>query len=172
MTTDTKRLNNVDFEAVGGLVEAIRDEPTRAHTTWAASVQWHEGFRSSASIRDFAPIQSDEPEALGGTNTAPNPVEQLLGALGNCLAVGYAAGATGIGVTLHDLRIELEGDIDLHSFLGLVEGHAGYGDVRVTVHLESDAPREVLEQLHERVIGTSPVGHSVNRAIPLTIDLA
>jgi uncharacterized OsmC-like protein len=172
MTTDIKRLNSVNAEAVGSLVEAIRDEPARAHTTWRATVQWHEGFRSSASIRDFAPIHSDEPEALGGTDTAPNPVEQLLGALGNCLAVGYAAGATGIGVALHDLRIELEGDIDLHSFLGLDDGHAGYGDVRVTVHLESDASREVLEQLHRQVVGTSPVGHSVNRAIPLAIDLA
>lgn len=42
---------------------------------------------------DFDPIPSDEPAGLGGSDTAPNPVEQVLGALGKCLAVGYAANA-------------------------------------------------------------------------------
>ncbi len=172
MTTDIERLNEVDLEAVGGLVQAIRQEPHRAHTTWGATVTWDGGFRSTAKIRDFDPIPSDEPEALGGTDTAPNPVEQLLGALGNCLAVGYAAGASAQGITLQDLRIELEGDLDLRSFLGIQDGHAGYGDVRVKVHLETDADEDELRKLHERVVGTSPVGHSVNAAIPLSIELA
>ena len=46
------------------------------------------------------PIASDEPAGLGGTDTAPNPVEQVLAALGNCLAVGSAANATARGIAL------------------------------------------------------------------------
>jgi uncharacterized OsmC-like protein len=54
---------------------------------------------------------SDEPTTLGGTGTAPNPVEILLSALGQCLSVGYAAAASVHGVEIKDLKIELEGGL-------------------------------------------------------------
>ncbi|HEX9854842.1 MAG TPA: OsmC family protein [Acidimicrobiia bacterium] len=170
--TTTNALNEVDLEAVGGLAQAIVESPITAATTWKATVEWDGGFRSVARIRDFAPIPSDEPPALGGTDTAPNPVEQVIAALGNCLAVGYAAGASAAGIEIKDLRIDLEGDLDLHAFLGLRDGHAGYDDLRVSVHLDTDADRAAVEALHAKVVGTSPVGHTLSRAIPLSIDLA
>ena len=88
--------------------------------------------------------------ALGGADTAPNPVEQLLGSLGNCLAVGYAANATVAGIAIRDLRIELAGDVDLHAFLGLRDGHAGFDDIRVTVHLDADASPDELRRCTTR----------------------
>jgi uncharacterized OsmC-like protein len=115
---------------------------------------------------------SDEPAGLGGKDAAPNPVEQLLGALGNCLAVGYAANATLAGIELKDLRIELEGDLDLRAFLGLVEGHAGYEHIRAEVHLESDADDDAIEKLHRKVLGSSPVGHTLSTPISLDVTLA
>ncbi len=68
---------------------------------------------------------SDEPTSLGGGDAAPNPVEQLLGALGNCLAVGYAANASVAGISIERLDITLDGDLDLRSFLGLAEAMPG-----------------------------------------------
>src|ERR1700729_2172571 len=120
MTTTTgDHLNQVDLGAVAALVETIKQSPSAAETTWSAEVRWTGAFRSEAAVRGFAPITSDEPAALGGTDRAPNPVEQLLSSLGNCLAVGYAANASVAGVEIRDLRITLDGDIDLHAFLGL-----------------------------------------------------
>lgn len=173
MSTRTTRLNDVDIASVGGLIEKVREEPEVASTTWSAEVRWTGGFRSESAVRDFAPVPSDEPAALGGTDTAANPVEQLLGALGNCLAVGYAANATAAGIELTDLRIELEGDLNLHTFLGLGDdGHAGYEHVRVRVHIDADADEEALSELHARVVGTSPVGHTFVRPIPVDVELA
>ncbi len=176
-STDTsseseEKLNSVDIGAVAGLAGKIQEEPTVASTTWKATVNWEEGFRSSAKIRDFEPTGSDEPASLGGTDTAPNPVEQLLAAFGNCLAVGYAANATAAGIEVKDLSIDLEGDLDLHTFLGLnPDGNAGYEAIRVAVNLDSDATPEQLAELHAKVTGTSPVGHTLGRAVPLQIDL-
>lgn len=172
MTIEATRLNDVDFEAVGGLVGAIQEDPAKAATVWTAHVQWKGGLASEVRIREFAPLPSDEPVTLGGTDTAPNPVEQLLGALGNCLAVGYAANATAAGVELRDLRIELEGDLDLRTFLGLADDHAGYQSIRVKVHLDADADAETLDRIHRQVVGTSPVGHTLQRPIPLSVELA
>lgn len=171
-TIVTARLNDVDLDAVGGLARAIVDDAKAAATTWGASVTWTGGFRSEAAIRDFSPIKSDEPSGLGGTDLAPNPVEQLLAALGNCLAVGYAANASAAGIELNDVRVELAGDLDLHTFLGLREGHAGFDAIRVAVHIDSDADQEALDELHRKVTATSPVGHTLARAIPVDIRLA
>lgn len=172
-TEPAARLNAVNLEAVGGLAAKIQDKPEVAATVWKASVRWDGAFRSSVSVRGFAPIASDEPVGLGGDDTAPNPVEQLLGALGNCLAVGYAANASVAGIELRDLRIDLEGDLDLHTFLGLnPSGNAGYEAIRVSVHVDADASTEQLAALHERVVGTSPVGHTLSRAVPVSIALA
>jgi uncharacterized OsmC-like protein len=173
MTTTTGGdLNQVDLGAVGALVEKIKQRPSSAQTTWSAQVRWTGAFRSEAVIRNFAPIASDEPKGIGGTDDAPNPVEQLLGALGNCLAVGYAANASVAGITIRDLRIDLDGDLDLHTFLGLADGHAGFSAIRVTVHLDTDADDAAVAELHQKVAATSPVGQTLTRAIPVQINPA
>ena len=172
MTTTSIHLNDVDIAAVGGLVSAIQEDSTKADTTWRASVTWEGGFRASTSVREFAPYPTDEPPALGGTDQAPNPVEQVLGALGSCLAIGYAANATVAGLEIKDLRIDLDGELDLHTFLGLGEGNAGYQAVRAEVHLDIDADPETIAELHKRVVSTSPVGHTLSRALPVSVELA
>ncbi len=171
MATATS-LNGVNLEAVGALAGKIQDEPAAAATVWQAEVTWKGAFQSEARIRDFAPLQSDEPAGLGGSDTAPNPVEQLLAALGNCLAVGYAANASAAGIAIEDLKINLSGDLDLRTFLGLAEANAGYETIQVSVDLTSDATPEQLAQLHDKVVGSSPVGHTLSRAVPLRIELA
>ena len=170
-TAEEARLNDVDIDSVASLARKIQEEPDVANTKWNAQVKWKGGFRSEATIRDFGPLASDEPPALGGSDTGPNPVEQILAALGNCLAVGYAANATVAGIEIRDLSIELEGDIDLHSFLGLADGNAGYSGISVKVNIDSDATKSDLEALHKKVTSTSPVGHSLSRAVPVKFEL-
>jgi uncharacterized OsmC-like protein len=172
MTVSTSSLNDVNIEAVGGLIAAVQDDPAKADTTWRASVTWLGGFRTAAKVRAFSTFPSDEPAGLGGTDTAPNPVEQVLAALGNCLAVGYAANATARGIEITSLKIDISGDVDLHTFLGLRPGHAGFGDIKADVHLESPADRAAIEDLHEHVLKTSPVGHTLQATIPVSIALA
>jgi uncharacterized OsmC-like protein len=175
MTTTDGQLDQVDPGAVSALVDKIRQRPSAALTTWSAEVRWTGAFRSEARIRKFAPITSDEPSGIGGTDRAPNPVEQLLGALGNCLAVGYAANASAAGITIRDLSIDLAGDIDLHTFLGLdpkAGGHAGFSAIRVTVHLDTDADDAAVAELHKKVAATSPVGQTLSKAVPVEISPA
>lgn len=170
--TVTTTLNDVDIGSVVSLAKKIQQKPDVAATKWNAEVKWNGGFRSEARIREFPSTVSDEPAQLGGTDTGPNPVEQILAALGNCLAVGYAANATAAGITIKSLAIAVEGDLDLHAFLGLKDGHAGFNNISVKVKLESDATPQALQALHDKVVNTSPVGHTLNRSIPLDIRLA
>src|SRR5215471_4248205 len=159
-------INGIDTTRITALRSKL-EEPGQGDTLWKAEIIWQEGFRNQIRIRDFPTSYADEPEMLGGTNTAPNPVEQLLGALGSCLAIGYTANASLRGIQIQELRIELEGHIDLPVFLGLREGHAGYPDIAISVYLKADAPQETVEELHQQVLRTSPVGQTIEKAIPL-----
>ena len=161
--------NGVNAGAVIAFAQQLQSDAPAEGTPFRADVRWRGGFRNEILVRDLPPTFADEPEILGGTNTAANPVEQILGALGSCLAIGYTAGAVARGITIDDLRIEVVGSIDLPVFFGLKAGHAGYEHVDATVFLTSDASPEAIEALHDDVFRTSPVGNTLER--PALLDV-
>ena len=163
--TATSHIHGVDTGALGAFVEQTQSKPDYAGTRFSANVVWQGGFRNEIQVRDLEPHYADEPGVLGGTDTASNPVEQILGAFGACLAIGYTAGAIGRGIHLRNLALDLTGVIDLPVFFGLKEGHAGFSDIDVVVRIDSDASPEALAALHEAVIRTSPVGNTLERPV-------
>ena len=42
------------------------------------------GTRTRIQVRDFDPVYTDEPASLGGSNSAPSPLETVLVALVGC----------------------------------------------------------------------------------------
>jgi len=164
-------LNDVDLDAIVALVGAVEEDGDNGNTVWQADVHWERGFRTRAAVREFA-IESDEPSGLGGTDSAPNPVEQVAAALGNCLAVGYVAAFTKRGIAVRELDIAVSGQLDLRPFLGLAPGHAGYSKIEVDVRIDSDADDATLAEVHRDVVATSPVGHSLTNPVELDIRLA
>ena len=167
--SDVIHLNDLDLAPVGALVGAINDDATKAATTWKAEVHWEGGFRSSARIREFAPLASDEPGGLGGTNQAPNPVEQVAAALGNCLAIGYVAALTSRAIAIESLDITVAGELDLRPFLGIAPGHAGFSRLDVVVAIDAAVDDVTLQAIHEQVVATSPVGNTL--ASPVIVDV-
>ncbi len=170
MTTETLP-NGVNTSAVLAFAQQLQAAAPVEGTPFRAEVHWRGGFRNEIHVRDLPPTFADEPEILGGTNTASNPVEQILGALGSCLAIGYTAGAVARGITIDDLRIELVGNIDLPVFFGLKDGHAGYEHVDAKVYLTSDASQADVDALHDHVFRTSPVGNTLERPAVLDVQL-
>jgi uncharacterized OsmC-like protein len=177
MTTDTSPdtssdalPNGVNATAVVAFAHGLASSAPAEGTPFHAEVTWRGGFRNEIHVRNLPATYADEPTILGGTDTAANPVEQVLGALGSCLAIGYTAGATARGITIEDLRIELTGAIDLPVFFGLKDGHAGFEDIDVKVHLKADASPEDLAALHAAVVRTSPVGHTLQRPAALSVE--
>ena len=171
MSSPATTLNGVDLAAVGELAQQLAADASAEKSVWSARTTWTGAFTSASHAREHGPIVSDEPELLAGGNSAPNPVEYVLAALGSCLAVGYAASAAARGIELRSLEIELSGTIDLRVFLGLAEGHAGYESIEATARVESDADDDALRQLHEHVVRTSPVGNSIEHPVQLDARL-
>jgi uncharacterized OsmC-like protein len=167
----TARLNDLDIEAVKALVAAVRNDPAKAQTTWRADVHWQGGFRSTADVRDFTGLASDEPPALAGTDQAPNPVEQVAAALGHCLAVGYVAALTAHDIEIRSLDVAVTGEIDLRPFLGVEQGHAGFSRLTAEARIDADTDDDTLRAIHEHVIATSPVGTTLSQPVPVDVEL-
>ena len=163
--------NGVDVEKLAETVKAVTGDPKKAQVKFIANTMWVNGACSKTKIRNFE-IDCDEPPALLGTNTAPNPVETILAALGSCLAVGFAYSAATRGINLESLEISSEGELDLRGFLGISDDvRPGYQSIRVTCRIKSDTSKEKLSELYEHVLKTSPVRDIVQNLEPLTIML-
>jgi uncharacterized OsmC-like protein len=109
---------------------------------------------------------------LLGDNTGPNAVEAVLHALAACLAVGFVYNAAAQGIEVKELEFDLQGDLDLHAFLGLSEDtRPGYEGISVTYRVDADAPRQDLVALCEYVQKTSPVVDILRNPVPVNIEL-
>ena len=165
-------INGVDTEQVGDLVEAIKARPELANVTFSVESEWAGSFAGKSrtgAVRqggesDFVrsdpfTFESDEPPALLGADAAASAGEYALQALAACYAVTFAANAAAQSIELSDLRLELEGDFNLHGFLGLDDSvRPGMQEVRVRVHAASpNATREQLQGLVEAVQQRSPI---------------
>jgi len=178
--------NGVNVDQLIGTINAIKDNPDLAHFHFRATNEWVSGGHSRTTIQSFygagsedtsrsGPfiLEGDEPPVLLGSNAGPNAVEAVLHALASCLAVGFVYNAAAQGVQVDGLEFDLEGDVDLHGFLGLSEQiRPGYQNIRVSYRVKSDAPREKLEELCEYVQKTSPVLDIIRNPIPVSVTLA
>ena len=151
---------------------AFRAQPEAAKATFRSSSRLTEGFRSEVSIRQHR-LAADEPAALGGADSGPNPVELILAALGTCQEITYRAYATAMGISLESVSVELEGDIDLRGFFAVDESvRSGYQKIRGTVRIESSASEAELEKLRAVVDAHCPVLDILTNKVPVSLNLS
>ncbi len=184
-TADERNVvNGVDVDRLVQTINAVKEHPALALFTFRASTEWVEGGHARTRIQEFfgageedttrhAPfiLVGDEPSVLLGGNAGPNAVEAVLHALGSCLVVGFVYNAAAEGVRVSRLVLTLEGDLDLHGFLGLSDQTPpGYGSVRVTYDLDCDAAPAQIEALWAHVKRTSPVLDILQRPVTVNIE--
>src|SRR5260370_32850234 len=75
-------------------------------------------FRHANYIRNLPPYIVDEPPGLLGDDTAPNPSEASLVALGSCLAVWLHANAVHRRWIVNKLELQLQGDLNITAVWG------------------------------------------------------
>jgi uncharacterized OsmC-like protein len=151
-------VNGIDVDFLVENIGAVKEKPELGQHTFKSETIWHGGTLSESKIRDFS-LMADEPTWLGGTDKAPNPVEIFLGALGSCLATGYAANAAAMGIKIESMRIVQEGYLDLAGFFGISdEIRPGFQNIKTITYIKSDAAKEELEALKNHVEKTSPCG--------------
>lgn len=178
-------VNGVNVGQLVGTIEAVKQNPDLARCKFRAETEWISGGYSRTKIQGFYAVgqedtsrsqpfilEGDEPPVLLGENHGPNAVEAVLHALASCLAVGFIYNAAAMGIHVDSLSFKLEGDLDLHAFLGLSDTtRPGYENIKLTYRVQSDAAREKIIELCNYVQKTSPVLDIIRNPVPVTVAL-
>lgn len=169
----TSCLMPIDKGGLSDLIKKGESDPTAVKTLKCKTVA--EGrFRHLNYIRGLEPHIIDEPPALLGDDTAPNPSEALLAALGSCLAVGIHANCVAKDIQVTSLEVELEADINITAVWGTGDTSPkpmGFDEVRVKVDLKADAAREQLEAIVAHATKWSPVACTYEKPVPVKAEL-
>ncbi|MFZ2539221.1 MAG: OsmC family protein [Oscillospiraceae bacterium] len=127
------------------------------------------GLQVETNSRGFK-ILLDEPEDLGGTDTAMNPVEAVLCALGACQTIVASAFAPAHDFKFEEFHVELEGDLDPDGFMGLADVRSGFQEIRFAMHFKTNEPKEKVEAFAKFIEKTCPVGDCLSNGVKLILS--
>jgi uncharacterized OsmC-like protein len=171
-------INGLDTDSLKNVVESVKQNWETGRITRSASVEWKGGFKSEATSRQFV-AQVDMPCGLCGQDSAISPLEMVLQAYGACLTVGYAMHCAARGIKLQELKLNIEGEVDLPGFLGLtapehlnMDSLPGYKFIKVDVRMKAEADDKTLQEIHQQVVSTAPVGLTISRPVRVDATLA
>lgn len=155
-------------KALTTTIAAIQNNPAGANLVFKADTWLEEGVRCSAKVRNFEPMGVDEPPELGGADTAMNPVELILVALGTCQEIMYGAYAAVMDIELESVKVEVKGYLDVRGLFAMAEVAAGYKNIRFETNITSPASAEQIRKLVETVESHCPVLDTITRSIEVT----
>ncbi len=124
------------------------DKRIRAKGTWQGSM------RTTVEVRDFS-FGIDEPVAVGGTNSAPTPMEFIAGSLNGCVSVVVEQVAKELQIDFTALQTYSIATQDTRGFAGTADVSPFFHSYRLEIHVETplDDPatqQELTQQVHRR----------------------
>ncbi len=117
-------------------------------------------LRHEVDVNGRHTIITDEPESLGGTDTAPTPHELLAAALASCVSTMITLYAQRRDWDLGEVAVDVDYDADV------TPRH-----VEVTIHLPDDLTADQINRL-ERVARTCPVRRALEAGFAFEERLA
>ena len=177
--------NGVNVDALLAAREALKNAPEAAKFKWRASCKWKNGTHSQTKIQSFHGLgteqnhktefsfEADHPEIFASDDLGATPVEFVLVGLASCLTAGVAAVAQNRGVQLRSVEAKLEGSMDLQGILGIdSDVRNGYDDIKVTFHIDADAPKKEIEAIVAQSQKRSAVYDLVANPTNVTVEVA
>lgn len=127
--------------------------------------------KTNINVRGFN-LTVDEPEALGGTNQAPNPVEYILAGYAGCINVVAHIVAKEQEIDLKDLNIDIEGDIDPARLFGTsFSERAGYKNIQVNLRTSSKLDEDQRSKWLNEIERRCPVNDNLSNKTPINFSL-
>ena len=176
-------INGVNVDQLHGTIDAIKEKPSIAEFKFRAENKWMNGGHNRSTVKDFYgacetqtrsgfTLDAGEHPVLLGEDQSANPVEYVLHALAGCLTTSLVYHAAAGGFKITEVESKLEGDLNLHGFLGMDENvRNGYENIRVTFKVKGDVPEEKLEELVQLAQARSPVYDIVSNPVAISVQM-
>ncbi|MCA1755728.1 MAG: OsmC family protein [Spirochaeta sp.] len=115
----------------------------------------------------------DEPKEMGGTDEGPSPIQVLLMSLAGCLNVTGHEIARQKGLTLHGIKIGIEGVMNPCTFLGCsFEERAGFQNINVKIEPDfTDATQQQIDEWLKETEERCPVTDNIKAGTSLSVSV-
>jgi uncharacterized OsmC-like protein len=118
--------------------------------------EWKGKFKTTQSVRGFS-FTIDEPEKLGGDNTAPTPLEYVLGAFNGCIFIVIDMVAKEISFQYEQIDNESTAWVDRRGLFGTADVSPYYKELKNSIVFYSDESEDRLEELKRIVLKRCPL---------------
>ncbi|EOH75092.1 OsmC family protein [Enterococcus malodoratus] len=135
-----------------------------------AEVESLGGLQLKCSARGFE-FMIDEPENVGGTNEAMNPLEALLCSLGACKMMVVRFFYQAKQIKLKSMRVEILGEIDSDRLKGKPDVKVGFSKIITNYYIDADNTDEEIQDLVAFIEKTCPVKDTIVNAPEMELHI-
>ena len=115
----------------------------------------------------------DQPQAGGGADEGPNPIEYLFTSLAGCIATAARIIAIQKRIKLNGMDMKIEGVFDTEIILGKSkENRPGVTGINVTLNIDSEMTKEEKKAFVEEIESRCPVSDNIENATPVKVEVA
>jgi len=168
--------NNVNVTTLQGVLREAEADPGKVRRIQRIEGEWLLGeggpqFQAEVSFEGGELVlESDQPGNLGGGGTRPGPLHYCFFGLTSCYTATFATMASMMGIELKTLTATLEGDLNFSRVFGL-SNEPVMEEIRITLQVESDAPREKLEEVEKLAHERCPAVFALTQQVRLGTSL-
>lgn len=158
-------INGIKVESLQDFAEMVKGDPTKADRNPRLVARWLDGEQAEVEYENIK-------ISIGGENEL-NAMQMLLASFAACDVEVIAVHCSLLGLKIESLSVEATGHFNVQSYLGLDNSPgSGYDSISFTIRLKApDASPEQISYLKERCERSSPVGDSLERKIPMTMEI-
>lgn len=127
------------------------------------------GFTIEAQARNHK-VNIDQPEASGGQNSGPNPLEYLFFSLASCIiTIGHII-AKQRHLPVRNIQVRVEGELDTDVFMGKSSAQrAGFSGIRVITSIDADMTQLEKEQFLKDIDARCPISDNIHHLTPIKL---
>ena len=115
----------------------------------------------------------DQPEAMGGKNEGPSPLDYVFISLASCLVTIGKIVAGQRKIELRGMEVEVSGDLNLEVLRGQEKNErAGFTSMVANVKIDADMTDEEKKDFLEEVDRRCPISDNLSHTTPIEVKLA
>ncbi len=169
-------MNNINLEEMKSFVEEVKQDLAKSKRTKKVECSWNFDERKPQMgsklqhPKGETTLQSDLAPFMGGTGSAPDPIQYCLFGLAACFAGTFMSTATTMGIRIESLKVSAENSLDFSKTIGLTKNPITE-KVKIVTEVKSDANKEQLKDLERLTRERCPGVYCLINPIPLELEL-
>ncbi len=146
------KINNIDVDKAKQFIERVKRDPSLAKKSKKIVGCWNfeagkPQFEAKMEFLNGSEVlYADQAPFMGGNGIKPDPIQYCLFGLAACFAATFASIATLEGVSLKELKVTAENQVDLSRALGLSENPI-VEKAKLTIEVKSDTPENKIKEI-------------------------